>query len=368
MNKDMFCNNIQHIEEFEAPLDILEQLGTGRSEMKPSELAFLCGLIQKYRPRKLLEVGIAAGGTSVVICNCIEKLRLDTELFFVDLSESYYREPTKSSGYLLDELHMGGTRLLGRSVAGRLQEIGDGIDFVVLDTMHTMPGENLDFLACLPYLNEGAIVVLHDTALHFRADHKSSYATNVLLHTVTANKFLNNQEAYPNIAAFQVTADTYRYIADVFLGLMIPWHYMPNKELLLEYEAKLCEHYPEECVRIYHQAKVQMGEILERPLIPLAELRCVERLWNAKDILIYGTGKNGIWTLDYLRALNVPVRGFVVSDGRKKEDYVKEFPVYNLSEIPYEKEGTLIVKSAGAAAVESILKSSEWSWLPLSFK
>ena len=43
-----------------------------------------------------------------------------------------------------------------------IDEIGSDIDFLILDTLHIVPGEILDFLVCLPYLTKDAIVVLHD--------------------------------------------------------------------------------------------------------------------------------------------------------------------------------------------------------------
>ena len=372
MEKNLICkcNTYQRIEQYTEPLGLLAELDEGRPEMEPSELGFLCGLLRKFRPKKLMEVGIAAGGTSVVICDCVQKLGIETELYFVDLGERYYRDETKSSGYLLDECHIGVnyTRLLGQVVASRLEEIGHGIDFLILDTMHIMPGENLDFLACLPYMKEGAIVVLHDTALHLRENFKNAFATSILFQTVTGCKFINNQDSYPNIAAFQVTEDTYRYVSDVFAGLMIPWQYMPEEKQLLAYERKLSQHYPKECIRIFEQAKAQMREVLERHSAPLVELKKAAGLLTIKNVLIYGAGKTGVWTLEYLRTQDIPVQGFIVSDGREKMDSIKGAPVYYFSEIPFKKEDTLIVKAAGAAAVKNALENSGWKWIDIHFQ
>ena len=43
-----------------------------------------------------------------------------------------------------------------------IETIGNEIDLVFIDTMHTTPGEMLDWLMALPFLKEEAIVVLHD--------------------------------------------------------------------------------------------------------------------------------------------------------------------------------------------------------------
>lgn len=158
--------------------------------------------------------------------------------------------------------------MLGKVVAARLDEIGGDIDFLISDTTHSMPGENLDFLVCFPYLKNDAVVVLHDTALHLRRSvmRRYSYAASILFQTVVANKFLNNTFEHPNIAAFQITEDTSKYIADVFAALMISWEYIPKTEQLHAYEAVLTQHYPEDCMRIYHQAKKEMITLERRQL------------------------------------------------------------------------------------------------------
>ena len=40
------------------------------------------------------------------------------------------------------------------------------IDFIIIDTVHFMPGEFLTFLTALPQLKDGCIVVLHDIHLN----------------------------------------------------------------------------------------------------------------------------------------------------------------------------------------------------------
>lgn len=36
-------------------------------EMSPFDSGFLCGLMKKYRPKRILEVGVSAGGTTSII-------------------------------------------------------------------------------------------------------------------------------------------------------------------------------------------------------------------------------------------------------------------------------------------------------------
>ena len=54
--------------------------------MAPSESAFLCGALQSYRPKKILEVGIAHGGTTAIVLQLLEELGEPYEMHSVDLA------------------------------------------------------------------------------------------------------------------------------------------------------------------------------------------------------------------------------------------------------------------------------------------
>ena len=139
------------------------------SEMNEEERVFLTGLILKYKPQKVLEIGVAAGASSAVILNALEHVD-NAEFYSVDYSEKYYRDNSKQTGFFALgiknnfktpwRLHTGGV------TAEFIEKIGLDIDFCLIDTMHVQPGEILDFLMVLPYLKSGAVIVLHDIALH----------------------------------------------------------------------------------------------------------------------------------------------------------------------------------------------------------
>ena len=123
---------------FYEPVVILDQLTSEYSaEMSNDQLAFLCGLIEEYRPNKIVEVGVSAGGTTAVILNCISMLKLKPEFYSLDLSTLFYRDQRKQTGYLAEECK----KILGSEVkhslyTGKyaveyLEEIGADIDFLI---------------------------------------------------------------------------------------------------------------------------------------------------------------------------------------------------------------------------------------------
>jgi predicted O-methyltransferase YrrM len=144
----------------------------GFSEMTEGERVFLTKLILEARPRKILELGVSAGGSSAVLLNAIQGMP-DTVFHSIEYSATWWQGTNQPSGFLVSkrfpewrarwQLHLPGT------AAEFMQEIGDDIDFCLIDTVHLLPGEILDFLMVLPYLAPKATVVIHDTALQVAA-------------------------------------------------------------------------------------------------------------------------------------------------------------------------------------------------------
>ena len=380
------------VKPFPQPTGILEQLECDgwKSEMTDSELAFLCGLIRDHQPKKIVEVGVAAGGTTAVILSCVHELHLGCEIYSVDISEQYHRDLKKDdksvmrkTGFLIKEISGYGnelskhTLLTGKLLPERLDEIGDDIDFLILDTTHCMPGELLDFIAAFPYLAENAVVVLHDIILWHKQDRRRGrssspfFCTGILFQTVTADKFLNHQEIYPNIGAFRINKDTVKYITDLFVALMITWSYMLKSEQLAEYEKLIEKKYSAECLQLYQQAVLaadswfnwnKEDEKIMEMVKGMMRGICQDSIQN---ILLYGAGKRGTKFIDLAKSWGVKINGFIVSDSHHKTESVKGLPVYSYSQIPFHVDETLIIQTANSLEVEYRLRQSKFHWISL---
>lgn len=103
MNKEIEAGAVfKAIIPFEAPSEILSSLhGIQTSMMSDSERGFLYGLIREYRPKKIVEVGVAEGGTTAVMLNCIHEISLECDMYSVDLAEQYCEDPKKKTGWML---------------------------------------------------------------------------------------------------------------------------------------------------------------------------------------------------------------------------------------------------------------------------
>ena len=252
-------NSIYHLNEItmnrtspDAACNKIPEIMTG-TEMSRFDGAFLCGMLQRNRPRKIVEVGVASGGTTAIVMQCMRDLDCSFEMYSVELLDYVHCAPEKKAGYIGEKakelLEIKHHRLFtGKCLPEVVHEIGDGIDFLILDTTHTLPGEVLDFLAAYPFLSPDAVVCMHDIRQNFKSTGTQlSIATNALFSAVAAEKYINEDmkrtHGYPNIGAFQITGDTGKYITNIASCLMLPWKTTPNEEMIAVYLDAICPQY-----------------------------------------------------------------------------------------------------------------------------
>ena len=239
----------------------------------------------------------------------------------------------------------------GKIVSEVLDDIGEGIDFLILDTAHKLPGEVMDFIACLPYLAENATVVVHDVALNFYSSEKS-IATKVLFDTVTADKYKADEPKFiaklANIAAFDINAETKKYIYDVFSCLTYTWAYMPGNNLIEGYGEIVKRCYDDMCQKLYAQAVELQRHHFEKGIMVMDAVRENQRRWRKSNkVFIYGCGEYGKKYHRAAKHLGLPLTGMVVSDLNDVDDEKRKFfdvPVYEMSaELGDPEECTFVV-------------------------
>lgn len=241
--------------------------GDRKIEMTLNELKFLGTMLTNFTPaNKVLEIGVAAGGTSAFILKMLNLLGSPATLYSCDINTKYYGNKQLDTGYMvkahMPELCDKFALFAGGLITRFLPSIGGDIDFVILDTMHRVPGELLDYLCILPYLKNDCLLVLHDTALHILRGGES-YATRLLYAVSVGQKYdfqdLENPYGIGNISAVQITPDSSKYVGNVFQALMLPWSYMPSDDQLQQYEDFYFKHYSPALCGIFTCA-VQMNK------------------------------------------------------------------------------------------------------------
>jgi predicted O-methyltransferase YrrM len=259
--------NLNYITPTKEENDILNRLNplyTQYSEMFPGECEFLNALVLRTKPKKVLEVGVSSGASSVVLANALKETggKLDS----IDLAKTYYRNPDKPCGFVMEEypeLKSHQKLWLGGLACTFMSEIGDGIDFAFIDTAHVFPGELLDFLMVYPYLAPGATIVFHDTSLNLLRKFSEPYyditvVTGTACSAITGEKYQPlidySQHLWipsPNITAIKLTPETGQRLWEVFNLLVHIWEYPLSAEHLDQLVKHFTKWYPPEAVEFF---------------------------------------------------------------------------------------------------------------------
>jgi predicted O-methyltransferase YrrM len=262
MENENGMSHVNFISPTEAENEILTQMDnsyTKISEMSLAQRMFLNALILRKKPKNLLEIGVSAGGSSIVILNAIKDFS-DAKLFSIDLKDTCYKDTNYKTGYYVDNYPQlkGKWKLFTGGLALKfIEEMGGGggIDFCLIDTVHCNPGEILDTLMVLPFLKDDAVIVFHDVALHTYyslggriALGQRAITNNLLMSSITGERYLMDSmegRNFPNIAGIKINKHTKGNIFEIFNLLMLKWSYMPTEAQEKEILSHLGKYYDE---------------------------------------------------------------------------------------------------------------------------
>lgn len=369
----------RRVEVFDEPRSILQKMSEPYVEMSSADHGFLCGLIKKYSPQKVVEVGVAGGATTAVIMNCLSMTgQKDAVMYSVDLNEECYRREGKRTGYQLEEVkdyldnYKNHTFLLGKMLPQIIHEIGTGIDMVILDTVHSLPGEILDFLCIFPYLADNAVVVVHDITRNF-SEHRYSFATKILLDSVHGEKYFNFTYRLPNIGAFRITEATMLNIENVFSALSITWGYPVDVKTIKDYRNIYQSFYPEECLKLFDQIVLMQriqyqyydscsGDVEE-------EVNRFQKICGSgKNLYLYGAGIRGQGLKAFILRQGFKIDGFIISDDYQPDDFaaLKE-NIFRISEMPEGEHYLILATPAQEVLIELVEKNIRFEFFSEKF-
>lgn len=295
---------VQSTDEEIAVLNSLGEEYKKYSEMSNQDRAFLNSLILRKKPRKILEIGVSKGASSIIILNAI-KDEEDSHLYSLDYNTEHYRIKGKKTGFYVDnfpELKKNWTLKTGGLSLNYLDEIGGDIDFCFIDTVHLNPGEILDVLQVLPYLTKDATIVFHDTNLHLKSTSLASgsvwcFTNNLLMSALKGKKMIPSDNPYPNfkgmcsnIGAVEVNEQTFKNVYELFNLLTIKWSYMPSKEDLAQLTEFFARFYNEYYLRYFKdivKSHIEYRE-LNKKISFLEQIFSVKNQYKHKVVRILG--------------------------------------------------------------------------------
>ncbi len=319
------------------------------SEMNIEEQAFLCGLLKSKQPHNILEIGVAAGGTTSIILTCLSLLNIKSTLFSVDKESLYYRDGKRKTGFIAESIQnkisecVCHKTFLGEVIPCAIEKINEGIDFLILDTTHVLPGELLDFLVVLPFLNSNATVVLHDIMYNFDEPDPRGIATKVIFSSVNSRKWYMGfkNKMLENIGAFDIDNEFCNYIDEIFWGLTFSFSYFEDEQL---YKNKLNELYPKRkhwLMELFNnQHKAKCVEIVKKHYGCKLE-NLIEKWEIMNHLYLYGAGYFAKVYKDFAEYYGLKVDGCVVTD--KNDQFDIDLPVYSIDDIDFEENTGIVL-------------------------
>ena len=224
------------------------------SRMWGNQPSFINGVIRKFRPKKILELGVAEGGSSIIILNSIKDIK-NSHLYSIDLSNN------EMIGYcvknVFPQLSKNWNLYTGNVAAKFLEEIGNGIDMALIDSSHYEPGEILDFLIILPFLKEGAVIVFHDIGNQItKSGHsRQEWAPYIIFNIIRGKKYLpsGNKILTHDIGAIKLEINQHKYINDYFRALGGQWQYFPEENHIQLIEKFFQKYYNNDCLIMFKE-------------------------------------------------------------------------------------------------------------------
>ena len=222
----------------------------------PSQYYLINGIIRKLKPKNCLEVGVARGGGSILILNAIKDIK-NSRLVSLDLNKNLYFNRSYLTGYRVKkyfpELTNKWQLFTGEQPHIFLQKLKIKFDFVFLDTAHISPGEIINIIEILPFLNENAIIILHDIMLHFskesiREKIQSVSSPQLLLMSVLQGEkiVIKNSKGIDNMGVIFLYRNQKEHYLDYFLLLLSFWDYIPSEKQSNEIRTFIQKYYNSE--------------------------------------------------------------------------------------------------------------------------
>ena len=227
----------------------------GWMNMNSNQYYLINGIIRKHKPKSCLEVGVAEGGSSIIILNAIKDIK-NSSLISLDLNTNFYLNPSHKTGYRVEkyfpELTKNWQLFTGEQPHIFLEKLNLTYDFVFLDTAHINPGELINFIEILPFLNENAIIVLHDIVWHLIKENERqkerinsiSSPSLLLMSTLYGDKIvIKTEDGLENMGAIYLYKNQKEHYLNYFLLLLNFWEYMPSEKHLEEIRVFIKKYY-----------------------------------------------------------------------------------------------------------------------------
>ncbi len=247
---------------------ITEEIIQSASWNLTNEEAFIInGIIRKHKPKNCLEIGVGKGGISILILNAIKDIK-NSLLVSIDLHHHVQDDPSKIIGYKVEKYFPEVAKnrwklLLGDMPFRFLQKLNLKFNLVIIDTSHIMPGEVLNIIEIMPFLEDNAIIIFPNLISHMKKAYniynfnyteidkyiiKRTPTSILLMSTLVGKKKIiyNKNRIMGNLGYIFLEKNQEKYYENYFLLLMCIWENCLTDEEIFQMRLFIEKYYKKE--------------------------------------------------------------------------------------------------------------------------
>jgi len=204
-------------------LERLPSWATQEVSTTPARLAYLMGVLERFRPMSMVEIGVSAGTLSGALLTKALQYAEAPVLYGIDLGQHTYYDCNRSIGEVLQSfpellphhrLHTGKTALDAPEL------IAEPVDFVYIDANHSHPWAAIDCLCMLPRLKSGAVIGFHHVARINTLARSGLYTFQSL--DLPGEE--NTVDDFHGTGIRIYDGDAERMLESLLLAFSLPWH------------------------------------------------------------------------------------------------------------------------------------------------
>ncbi len=201
----------------------------GYGSVSCGELSFIQTLIQRNRPRRFIEIGMASGLSGGFIASFMAEN--GGEYFTsLDHDNTFFGDTSKTNGFLMEEICAGGTIAIEKRPFRTSIDLPDlfpgtfdqAFDMAFVDANHAHPWPIIDTLCLCPFMRGSRIVIHHDLNLFRKQDAVVGIGPKYLHDQFPADRRINHP-ASSNIFAVSLDMPLHVFEDVVINALSLPW-------------------------------------------------------------------------------------------------------------------------------------------------
>lgn len=254
----------------------------GWASITKNEALFIQEVIAQYRPKSLIEIGMASGISAGLIA-CMMEENGGESLVSIDHQDRFFGDPSKEMGFLVDEIYSG-TKVKVERISFRIgpdiPSFDRKFDMAFVDANHQHPWPTIDTLCLYPFLKGPRIVLHHDLNLYQRPNFHFGIGPKFIHDQFSSDRRIKGEDSNLSIFAINLDMGKREFEQAIIDGLHLPWSLQdPISQEHLEGVRRLIgEYYSPRMLKAFDAAHARYRSSDWRARVPKLWLRAGRRV------------------------------------------------------------------------------------------